>query len=151
MLKPWNQNSKLGNPKPRIPQQKESQIFRIVICGVNPEIQETQIVNELEDLGYKPKFAKRLISKATQAPTWKIKIALENQADQEESINDSITLGYQKHRIEKYQDLPNILQCCKCQKFGHTFQKCENDQKRLRCEGNHSIKNCQKQKKKKKT
>ncbi|KAJ8045836.1 hypothetical protein HOLleu_08934 [Holothuria leucospilota] len=150
LLKPWKQNSELGNPKPRVPQQKENQLYCIVICGLSPDIPETQIVNELEDLGFKPKFAKRLISKITQAPTWKMKIAFEEQNDQEELIKEGIILGYQKHRVEKYAELPTILQCYRCQGFGHTFHKCENEQKCLRCGDNHSIKNCKKEKAEKK-
>ncbi|KAJ8049973.1 hypothetical protein HOLleu_02961 [Holothuria leucospilota] len=150
LLKPWKQNSLLGNPKPKLPQQSPNQLFSVVVCGVNPEITDEQIMSELQDLGYKPKVAKRLISKITKSPTWKIKVSFEDEMDSVDLLKDGLVLGYQKHRIEKYNELPNVMQCFKCQGFGHTYYKCPNVQKCLRCGDDHNIKNCPKEREQKK-
>ena len=74
----WKQNTQLGNPpnpKQTVLPQKNSILYPVVACGINPAVEENEIKIELIDQGYNPIFIKRLISKQTTNPTWKIKIA----------------------------------------------------------------------------
>lgn len=150
LLKPWETTPDIGSPKPKLPQGKQEPQFLAVICGVNPEISDGEIKTELEDFGFATKFVKRLISNATKKATWKVKLGLCHEDDLKEVIESGVILGYTKHRVELYRELPVILQCYKCQAFGHKYQDCKNEFKCLRCGGNHNHKNCIKPKEEKK-
>lgn len=118
------------------------------LANLNPEYPNKYYLS-LKTL-VKPKFVKQLFSKIAQSPTWKIKAAFEDESEQTELLQDGLILGYQKHRVEIYKEIPQVIQCLKCQGFGHTFYKCNNNPKCLRCRGDHNIKNCQKEKSEKK-
>ena len=45
-------------------------------------------------------------------------------------------------RVEEFKTTPSILQCYKCQGFGHKAQNCRKSQKCVVCGGAHSQKNC---------
>ena len=45
-------------------------------------------------------------------------------------------------RVEEFKTKPSILQCYKCQGFGHKAQNCTKNQKCVVCGGVHSHKNC---------
>ena len=45
-------------------------------------------------------------------------------------------------RVEEFKTTPSILQCYKCQGFGHKAQNCTKNQKCVVCGGAHSHKNC---------
>ncbi|KAJ8041790.1 Nucleic-acid-binding protein from mobile element jockey [Holothuria leucospilota] len=150
LLQPWTQNSQLGNPKPRITQQREAPAIAVVVCGINPQISDQEITTELKDQGYNPKLVKRLISKETQKKTWKLKIILEDITEKNQLMKEGLILGYQKHRVENYKEPPTIIQCFKCQSFGHTYHNCSSASKCLRCGEEHNIKIVKKKKSKKK-
>ena len=46
-------------------------------------------------------------------------------------------------RVEEFKTTPSILQCYKCQGFGHKAHNCTKNQKGVVCGGSHSHKNCQ--------
>lgn len=146
LLQPWTQNTKLGNPKPRIPQKTRSRNFSVVACGINPEIQIKDIEEELKEQEYSPTQTKRLISRATNNPTWKVKITFEDKEQQQTLIKQGLYLGYSKHKTEEYNEPPQVTQCFKCQLFGHTHHTCKNQTRCLRCGENHRVKECPEQK-----
>ena len=146
LLEPWHQNSSLGNPKPKQITIQNPKLYSAVICGINPEVEEKEIKTELLDQGYQPVFVKRLISKATSNPTWKVKVAFQDIHDQTDLIQNKLTLGYTSHRVEPYIESPKIIQCYKCQGFGHQYQNCQKETKCLRCGGPHRVKDCPKEK-----
>ena len=45
-------------------------------------------------------------------------------------------------RVEEFKRTPSILQCYKCQGFGHKAPNCTKNQKCVVCGGAHSHKNC---------
>ncbi|KAJ8043658.1 hypothetical protein HOLleu_10853 [Holothuria leucospilota] len=61
-------------------------------------------------------------------------------------MKEGLILGYQKHRVEEYREPPTVIQCYKCQSFGHTYHNCSSIQKCLRCGEEHNIKDCKKEK-----
>ncbi|KAJ8030992.1 hypothetical protein HOLleu_27572 [Holothuria leucospilota] len=142
LLKPWSQESELGKPKPKLPQNKSLPSYGVVICGVNPEITENEIKVSLIDQAYEPKYIKRLISNVTKESTWKIKVIFSHIEETEDLISSGFYLGYVRHRVEPYRELPAIVQCFKCQGFGHTLKDCPNNSKCLRCGGLHQVKDC---------
>lgn len=77
------------------------------------------------------------------------KVGLATKDELTEILENGVILGYTKHRAEIYRALPQVIQCLKCQGFGHKFQTWKNDQKCLRCGGNHSHKECTKDRKEK--
>nr|XP_024218550.1 leucine-rich repeat extensin-like protein 3 [Halyomorpha halys] len=48
-------------------------------------------------------------------------------------------------RVEKYRQRKELIQCHKCQKFGHSKNYCEHPMACVRCAGPHLIQNCPRQ------
>ena len=46
------------------------------------------------------------------------------------------------YRCEPSKEPPHVKQCFKCQKYGHSAIKCKNEQRCLRCSGQHTVKQC---------
>jgi hypothetical protein len=51
------------------------------------------------------------------------------------AMENPVTFGYEKHRIQDYKFLP--MRCYNCQQFGHAAQTCKNDTKCSRCAACH--------------
>ena len=146
LLRPWKSDS-TSKPSAKIPQKKDNPPVIVVVCGIHPDIKESQLQQELGDMGYEIKTAKRFISKATNKPTWKVKVTLVHENEKEKMLKEGVFIGYTRHRVEPYHELPQVTQCFKCQGFGHVFSNCpETQPKCLRCGGNHNHKQCTKEK-----
>jgi hypothetical protein len=52
-----------------------------------------------------------------------------------------IPIGFEIHRISAY-DRPKVIQCYKCQEFGHISKICKKENKCLHCAGNHRSIEC---------
>ena len=66
------------------------------------------------------------------------------EAKDEKTINEmkssGIYIGYYRFRIEEWEN--RVIQCFKCQEFGHKSPDCKKTQKCAKCSGEHSAKNC---------
>jgi hypothetical protein len=72
-----------------------------------------------------------------------IKAEVEHKELLDKMISDGIFIGYKRVRIEKYVQPVNIIQCFKCQKFGHVASNCKATESTcVKCSGHHKIKDC---------
>ena len=51
-------------------------------------------------------------------------------------------IGWLIYRCEPSKEPPHVKQCFKCQKYVHSTIECKNEQRCLRCSGQHTIKQC---------
>lgn len=133
-----NTNIKVRKP---LPKQKTDPSF--VIVNVNHGISAEDVTEELKiNNNIHPKKVSRIISRATGKPTKLFRVVTSNEAQCQAAVRSGVQIGWQKYRCEPSKKPPNIQQCFKCQGFGHFAKECQQDQKCLRCSGNHLLKDC---------
>ena len=108
-----------------------------VIVGIHPSLTDEELTEETA------RSCKR-ISSARQggSATWKVKVECSDDADCLSLIKSGIEIGLQKHRVVKYNGVKPLLQCYKCQAYGHVASACKGSEKCRHCGGDHNGKDC---------
>ena len=135
----WATHEVYGQLKPRLPKEKtashEATILNLPICITNQEIND-----QLKENMMSPKDIYRFNKKGTQEPSRNVKVSFGSKIEKDQLIANGFNIYSQHFRVEETKPLPNVLQCFKCQKFGHNFYECnESESKCLRCGGNHRL------------
>jgi hypothetical protein len=137
----------LGTIKGRLP---KTQIIehQIIITGVDHEIMEKEIVDELEKQSMNAKWCKRIISRATGQPTSLVRVSLSEEQDKVQLLNRGFLLEYVKYRCippkEDASPATQIKQCWKCQKFdNHSSYNCKGSLACPKCGGDHTGRGCE--------
>ena len=138
----WNNHEIYGQFKPRLPKEKtashEVTILNLPTCITNQEIND-----KLKENMMSPKDIFRFNKKGTQEPSRNVKVTLGSKMEKDKLIAHGFSIYSQHFRAEETKPLPSVLQCYKCQKFGHNFYECkESESKCLRCGGNHRLAAC---------
>ena len=82
----------------------------------------------------------RIISRATGQPTKLIRVITESNNQVNAAQTHGVKIGWQLYRCEASREPPHVMQCFKCQKFGHSARVCTNAIRCLRCPQDHSVK-----------
>ena len=118
-------------------QRPSGKAIQIVCVGVPEAISDQEFENHLK------LPVRRLHSNRTQKPTQKLKIRCSDRQQQQQMLKDGITFNDVKYKCEEYQDNGHILQCFKCQQYGHHSNECKQEvSKCARCAGDHRRKDC---------
>lgn len=121
---------------------KEEDARSLVICDIDRRTTDVQIeanVMRKHNLVVK---ASRLINRDSGKPIPKVKLIFET-TEIMKSIGKTMLLGIQNCPVQPYKKKERLLQCYKCQRFGHTQGGCQSDSYRCgSCAGNHSRKDC---------
>lgn len=125
-------------------QLKEDKAFRVVIRGLHHSIPPDTIKNELVNLGYNVRNVTNVISRD------KVKLPL-FYVDLEPNKNNSkifelLDILRCKIAIEEPRQNRQIVQCVRCQRYGHTKAYCNMQHRCVRCAGNHESSTCTKKK-----
>ena len=142
LRKSWDDHESYGRCKPRLPKEKtathDATILNIPTCITNQEIKD-----QLRENMMSPKDIFRFNRKGTQEPSRNVKVSFGSKMERDKLVTNGFNIYSQHFRAEETKPLPSVLQCYKCQKFGHNFYECkESDSKCLRCGGNHRLTSC---------
>lgn len=130
----------------RSPMQKKKEAPSYVITNVSFNYSVEDIKTELNNCELPPKEVSRIVSRATNKQTKLIRVFASHPSHVITAVKNGVILGFQKHRCEESNRKPNVVQCFKCQGYGHVSKDCPNTLKCLRCSGEHTVKDCQKPK-----
>ena len=138
----WENHETYGQFKPRLPKEKtashEVTILNLPTCITNQEIND-----QLKENMLSPKDIFRFNKKGTQEPSRNVKVSFGSKLEKDRLITNGFNIYSQHFRVEETKPLPTVLQCFKCQKFGHNFYECKEPESRcLRCGGNHRLASC---------
>ena len=82
----------------------------------------------------------RITSRATDQPTKLIRVLTDSNDHVSAAQKHGVKIGWQLYRCEASREPPHVMQCFKCQQFGHSAKECRNATRCLRCSQEHSVK-----------
>lgn len=122
----------------------EDKPFRVVIRGLHPSIDHETLTEELKDKGHIVRAISNVLSHTKQRlPLFFVDLEI---AENNEDIFDLEVLMYSKVVVESPRPKRQLVQCTRCQQYGHTKTYCNHPYKCVRCAGNHDSSSCQKPK-----
>ena len=137
----WPQD-RHGPIKPRLPKEKTAD-QAVIIHNIPPLVTNGDIKERLQELLIEPKDIYRFNKKGSQEPSMNVKVTLGSKADKDHLISHGFGIFSQHFKVSEAQSMPNIVQCYKCQKFGHNFFECQaTTDTCLRCAASHSHRHC---------
>ena len=83
----------------------------------------------------------RIISRASGKPTKLIRVMTDSTNHVLAAQKHGVKIGWLVYRCEPSKEPPHFKQWFKCQKYGHSAIECKNEQRCLRCSGQHTAKN----------
>lgn len=124
-------------------QLQEEKAFRIVLRGLHYSVKPEVISQELTNLGYKVRSVCNVISfNKERLPLFFIDL---EPYEKNENIFSLNYLLYSKIQVEEPRKKRNIIQCVRCQQYGHTKRYCNLSPRCVRCAGPHESETCTKQ------
>lgn len=124
-------------------QLKGDRAFRVVIRGLHHTSDVDDIKNELKTLGYEPTQILPVLHPVTKNPLPLFFVDLK-QSSKNAEIYNVTRLYHAVVKIEPPRPKRSVIQCMKCQEFGHSKNYCMKQEKCVRCEGLHSTTACPK-------
>lgn len=124
-------------------QLKQERAYRVVVKNLHFSTPTNLIKDEIEKKGHKVRNILNIRSKFTKKPLSMFYIDLEPNKNNMEIFN----LRYLYNaviRIEAPLKLDDVVQCFRCQQYGHTKAYCRNHFKCVKCGLNHSTVHCTK-------
>ena len=120
-----NESNKLAKPKTKP---------SFVIVNVHHSITEDEVKEELlANNGMKITEVSRITCRATGQPTKIIGVVTELNNQVNAAQKHGVEIGWQLHRCEASREPPHVvMQCFRCQKFGHSAKECTNATRCLR-------------------
>lgn len=122
-------------------QLKSDKSFRVVIRGLHPSCEVESMMDELKALGFKPKQMVPVHHPVTKAPLPLFFLDLEPN-DNNEKIYTLPTLYYCKIKVEPPKPRRTVIQCLRCQAYGHSKNYCSNRPKCVKCDDDHPTDKC---------
>lgn len=126
-------------------QLKQERAYRIVLKGLHFTTDVDDIKKELSDLGHKVRNIANIKSRVTKQPLSMFFVDLEPNTNNKEvfnieHINNAIVA------VEPPNKVTEILQCYRCQSFGHSKTYCRKQFKCVKCGLDHATSDCTKEK-----
>ena len=133
------------NARNTLPKPKTKPSF--VTVNVHHSISEDEIKAELlNNNAMNVSKVTRITSRATGQPTKLIRVITDSNNHVSAAQKHGVKIGWQLYRSEASREPPHVMQCFKCQQFGHSAKECSNATRCLRCSQKHSVKECTVQK-----
>lgn len=126
-------------------QLKEDRAYRVVIKNLHYSTDIKEIEEEISKLGHKIRNILNIKRRATKEPLNMFFVDLE-PADNNKHIYQVYKINNQVIVIEPPKKINGIVQCMRCQQYGHTKTYCNKPFVCVRCGGSHSTANCKKDK-----
>ncbi|CAI6342967.1 unnamed protein product [Macrosiphum euphorbiae] len=118
----------------------EEKTLKIVIKGLLREISETEVLNELVQLGFTATNVRQFGKNDQKLP---IHMVVLKNSPENKGIFNLRSMFYMAVKIERYKS-NTPAQCYNCQKFGHSSVHCGSAPRCVKCAGNHKAKDCTK-------
>lgn len=116
--------------------------IKVVIKGLPPTIPTATVKTELEALGYEPSFVGQLKDQwGTPISIYQVTLPMSSKAKEIYELNK---VCYSRIRVEKYNQKKDLIQCHRCQRFGHTQSTCRAAPRCVKCAKDHLTKDCKK-------
>lgn len=122
---------------------KQERAYRIVIRDLHHSIPLSDITEELEKKGHKVRNIINVRHRMSKEPLPMFFVDLEPQNNNKEIFNLQL-LQNCKIRIEPPRNKSNIVQCTRCQDYGHSKTYCTKPYNCVKCGGPHDTKTCKK-------
>lgn len=123
-------------------QLSEDKPFKIVLRGIHPSIGENNVSAEISKLGYKVRKVCNVLSRE------KIALPLYFVDLEPDPINQNIfnlsSMFHSKIKVEEPRKKRQLVQCTRCQSYGHTKGYCTLRPRCVRCAEDHEAINCPK-------
>jgi hypothetical protein len=112
-----------------------------VISGIGPDVSEEEIIAAVNEQNpSKISRAIRLNAGKEKTPSLSIKLIF---VEGVKELPGNIKIGYQRFSVRLFKE--KLLQCFKCQGFGHSSKRCGALEKGVYCAGNHRLSECPKE------
>lgn len=122
-------------------QLKEDRAFRVVLRHVHHTTDKEDIKKEFELLGHTVRNIHVIIQRMTKLPLPMFYIDLEPRPNNKDVYKIELFM-HQRIKIEPPRQKREIVQCTKCQRYGHTKHFCYNIARCVKCVGNHPTESC---------
>ncbi|KAL1449427.1 hypothetical protein WDU94_001934 [Cyamophila willieti] len=122
---------------------KQERAYRVVLRHIHYSIPTSEIKADLENQGFKVRNIMNITRRSDKSPLNLFFVDLE-PADNNKKIYDLRYLLNMKITIEPPRKSTNIVQCTRCQTYGHTKTYCTRPFSCVKCGGNHSTSSCTK-------
>lgn len=132
---------KTGNAEYHTYQARENKAFRIVIRNLHPSSSTSEVGAAIEDLGYSVRQVTNVIHKSTKCPLPIFFVDLE-PAQINNEIFKLTSLLHTKIKVEEPHKRREIIQCSKCQEWGHSKGYCAHPPRCVRCADFHPTTQC---------
>lgn len=119
---------------------KSEKKLKVVFRGIHQEITEKEILEDLKEKGYPADKITRMNNK-NGFPMPMVIIEITKEYKSIYDIKDCCGLVI---KVEPLRTRQGIIQCHKCQQYGHAQKNCHIDYKCLKCGENHSTHLCEK-------
>ncbi|KAL4143385.1 hypothetical protein QTP88_005722 [Uroleucon formosanum] len=120
----------------------EEQSLKIVIKGVPLDVTDEELMDELQEIGFKPNFVRAFAKNDKRLPIHMVSL---KRTENVKEIFETTELFYARVKIESYKST-GPAQCFSCQRFGHSSLQCGHPPRCVKCEENHHSKECKKSK-----
>jgi hypothetical protein len=124
-------------------QLKQERAYRIVIRDLHHSIPTSDIAEELNKKGHKVRNMINVKHRVTKEPLPLFFVDLEPQSNNKEIYNLQLLLNC-KIRVEPPRHKNTIVQCTRCQEYGHTRKYCTKPFNCVKCGGPHDTQSCRK-------
>lgn len=122
---------------------KEDKSYRIVIRHLHPSTDTELIKESIEALGYKVRNISKVLHRITKVPLPLFFVDLAPDSRNSE-IFKVTNLLYTKIKVEEPHPTKDIVQCKRCQDYGHTRSYCQRQPRCVKCAGPHLSDECAK-------
>jgi len=113
-----------------------------VISGIGLETDMTELMDSInEQNNSKVALAIRLNKGKEKTPSYSVKLIFSNCT---KKLPEYIYIYSQRFKVKDYKE--PLLQCFKCQNYGHSSRNCGGKERCVICAGNHNYKDCPKDK-----
>lgn len=119
----------------------EDKPLRVVIRGLNADFTCSEIKEELLKLKFEVDTINQLINSKTKKPMLLFALTLK-KSEQNKGIYNIRYLLHQRITVEQQNKPRGILQCHRCQLFGHSAINCRAPPVCVKCAGPHITKEC---------
>lgn len=125
-------------------QLSEDKPFRVVIRGLHPSIDHEDLREELKSKGHAVRSISNVLSRTKEKlPLFFVDLEI---AENNETIFDLHILMFSKIKVESPRPKRQLVQCTRCQQYGHTRTYCNHPHRCVRCAGSHDSSLCTKPK-----
>lgn len=124
-------------------QLKSERAFRVVLRGIHPSEDISNIKMEIEKLGHDVRQVVKVLHRVSKEPLPMFYVDLEPKFNNKD-IYKTKQLNYMRVTFEPPYKKKEILQCKRCQRFGHTKNQCFRPFRCVKCGEDHSTVSCTK-------